>query len=141
DPVHAASRRDIRRRGVHRRCDPHRIAAERDPPSPRPQLPPPRPRGRRDRDRGPRGHRSHPGDQPAPVDVMGVKITITFSDPTDPEAFERHYVGTHAPLVRKLPGLRAYEYGRALTNFDGSPPDAFWVVSLTFDDAEAMHAS
>ena len=72
---------------------------------------------------------------------MAVKITITFWDPVDPEAFERHYVGTHAPLVRDLPGLRAYEYGRALTNFDGSEPDAFWVVSLTFDSEEAMHAS
>ena len=72
---------------------------------------------------------------------MSVKITITFWDPQDPEAFERHYVETHAPLVRALPGLRAYEYGRALTNFDGSPADAFWVVSLTFDSAEAMHAS
>ena len=72
---------------------------------------------------------------------MPVKITITFWDPVDPEAFERHYVGTHAPLVQQLPGLRAYEYGRALTNFDGSPPDAFWVVSLTFDDTESMHAS
>ena len=72
---------------------------------------------------------------------MPVKITITFWDPVDPEAFERHYVETHAPLVDELPGLRAYEYGRALTNFDGSAPDAFWVVSLTFDDADAMHAS
>ena len=72
---------------------------------------------------------------------MAVKITITFWTPTDPEAFERHYVETHAPLVRELPGLRAYEYGRALTNFDGSEPDAFWVVSLTFDDADAMHSS
>ena len=72
---------------------------------------------------------------------MAVKITITFWDPADPAAFERHYVETHAPLVKALPGLRAYEYGRALTNFDGSAPDAFWVVSLTFDDAEAMHAS
>ena len=43
--------------------------------------------------------------------------------------------------MKELPGLRAYEYGRALTNFDGSAPVAFWVVSLTFDDAEAMHAS
>ena len=43
--------------------------------------------------------------------------------------------------MRALPGLRAYEYGRALTNFDGSEPDAFWVVSLTFDDAAAMHSS
>jgi uncharacterized protein (TIGR02118 family) len=72
---------------------------------------------------------------------MAVKITITFWDPKDPDAFERHYVETHAPLVQELPGLRAYEYGRALTNFDGSAADAFWVVSLTFDDADAMHAS
>jgi len=72
---------------------------------------------------------------------MAVKITITFWSPADPEAFERHYIGTHAPLVRALPGLRAYEYGRALTNFDGSEADAFWVVSLTFDDETAMHAS
>jgi uncharacterized protein (TIGR02118 family) len=72
---------------------------------------------------------------------MPVKITITFGPPSDPAAFERHYVETHAPLVRDLPGLRAYEFGRALTNFDGSEPEAFWVVSLTFDDAEAMHAS
>jgi uncharacterized protein (TIGR02118 family) len=70
-----------------------------------------------------------------------VKITITFGPPADADAFERHYVGTHAPLVRDLPGLRAYEYGRALTNFDGSGPTAFWVVSLTFDDADAMHAA
>ena len=27
---------------------------------------------------------------------MTVKITITFSDPVDPEAFERHYTGVHA---------------------------------------------
>ncbi len=72
---------------------------------------------------------------------MPVKITITFGPPSDPAAFEHHYVETHAPLVRDLPGLRAYQFGRALTNFDGSAPEAFWVVSLTFDDAEAMHAS
>ena len=70
---------------------------------------------------------------------MPVKITITFGPPQDPAAFERHYVDTHAPLVQALPGLRAYEYGRALTNFDGSEPEHFWVVSLTFDDEQAMH--
>ena len=72
---------------------------------------------------------------------MAVKITITFWTPRDPEAFERHYVETHAPLVNAIPGLRAYEYGRALTNFDGSPPDAYWVVALTFDDVDSMHAA
>jgi uncharacterized protein (TIGR02118 family) len=73
--------------------------------------------------------------------AMAVKITITFGPPADPDAFERHYVSTHAPLVRVLPGLRGYEYGRALANFDGSPPEAFWVVSLSFDDADAMRSA
>ena len=72
---------------------------------------------------------------------MPVKITISFSDPEDPDAFVSHYVNTHVPLVNDLPGLRAFEWGHALTNFDGSPPDAFWVISMTFDSEEAMHAA
>jgi uncharacterized protein (TIGR02118 family) len=72
---------------------------------------------------------------------MAVKITISFSDPEDPDAFVDHYVNTHVPLVKSLPGLRAFEYGHALTNFDGSPPSAFWVISMTFDSEEAMHAA
>ena len=38
---------------------------------------------------------------------MTVKITISFFDPEDPEAFVSHYVNTHVPLVNDLPGLRA----------------------------------
>lgn len=72
---------------------------------------------------------------------MAVKLTSTFFDPEDPDAFVRHYVDVHVPLVRALPGLRAFEYGRALTNFDGSPPEAFWSISMTFDDEAAMHAA
>ena len=54
------------------------------------------------------------------ITTMPVKITISFSDPEDPDAFVSHYVNTHVPLVNDLPGLRAVEWGRALTNFDGS---------------------
>ena len=72
---------------------------------------------------------------------MPVKITINFSDPADPDAFVRHYVDVHVPLVNALPGLRHFEYGRAVTNFDGSPPDVFWSISMTFDDEAAMHAA
>ena len=49
----------------------------------------------------------------------------------DPDTFVRHYVNVHVPLVQALPGLRAFEYGRALTNFDGSQPDVFWSISMT----------
>jgi uncharacterized protein (TIGR02118 family) len=59
----------------------------------------------------------------------------------DADAFVRHYVHVHVPLVKALPGLRAFEYGRALTNFDGSEPEVFWSISMTFDDEAAMHAA
>ena len=72
---------------------------------------------------------------------MTVKINVTFGPPEDPAAFESYYVTQHAPLVTTIPGLRAYEYGRALTNFDGSAPEAFWVATLSFDSEEAMHAA
>ena len=68
---------------------------------------------------------------------MPVKITISFSDPVDPRV-RQHYVNVHVPLVNDLPGLRAFEWGRALTNFDGSPPDVFWVISMTFDSEQAL---
>ena len=41
------------------------------------------------------------------------------------------------PLVNDLPGLHAFEWVAA-TNFDGSPPDAFWVISMTFDSEQAL---
>lgn len=72
---------------------------------------------------------------------MTVKLTATFWTPSDPDAFERYYLEHHAPLVQTVPGLRRYEYGRVLTNFDGSSPDAFWVATLYFDDEAAMHAA
>ena len=72
---------------------------------------------------------------------MAVKITINFSDPVDPDAFVRHDVETHVPLVNALPRLRGFEYARAVTNFGGSPPDVFWSISMTFDDEAAMHAA
>ena len=59
---------------------------------------------------------------------MPVKITISFSDPEDPEAFVSHYVNTHVPMVNDLPGLRAFEWGRALTNFDGRSGDLIIVA-------------
>ena len=72
---------------------------------------------------------------------MTVRMNVNFGPPADPETFARYYVDVHAPLVRKLPGLRRYEYGRALANLDGSPPDFFWSITLVFDNVDAMHAA
>jgi uncharacterized protein (TIGR02118 family) len=72
---------------------------------------------------------------------MTVKLNVHFGMPTDTEAFARYYVETHAPIGRTLPGLRSFEYGRALSNLDGTPTDTFWIATLTFDDVDSMQAA
>ena len=76
---------------------------------------------------------------------MTVKITITFADPVDPEAVRAALRrASTRPLVRRaFPGLRGYEYGRALVDElrrQRRNRLVFRVVSLTFDSEEAMHA-
>ena len=69
---------------------------------------------------------------------MTVKANVHYGAPTDPGHFEQYFVSTHAPLVHKMPGLRTFEYGRALGNMDGTPSDTFWIATLTFDSMEDM---
>jgi uncharacterized protein (TIGR02118 family) len=35
-----------------------------------------------------------------------VRFLVLYQPPTDAEAFEKHYVGFHVPLAKRLPGLR-----------------------------------
>ena len=72
---------------------------------------------------------------------MAVKITINFSDPVDADAFVQHYVNVHVPLVQGAARTAGVRVRPALTNFDGSEPDVFWSISMTFDDEAAMHAA
>ena len=53
------------------------------------------------------------------------RFLVFWEQPTDPEAFERHYREVHIPLARKIPGLRSY----AITDWEQSvgvqkPPNA-----------------
>ena len=69
---------------------------------------------------------------------MTVKANVHYGAPTDPGHFESYFVSTHAPLAHKMPGLRTFEYGKAIGNMDGSPTDTFWIATLTFDSMEDM---
>jgi uncharacterized protein (TIGR02118 family) len=39
---------------------------------------------------------------------MPTRVLALYGHPTDPSAFDDYYVSTHAPLAKKLPGLRSY---------------------------------
>ena len=40
---------------------------------------------------------------------MTVTLVVLYTLPYDPEAFDRHYVEVHAPLVDRVPGLLAWD--------------------------------
>jgi len=38
---------------------------------------------------------------------MTVKLVVRYTQPADPDDFDKHYLGVHGPLVDTIPGLRA----------------------------------
>jgi uncharacterized protein (TIGR02118 family) len=70
-----------------------------------------------------------------------IKLTVLYDHPADPEAFDKHYLATHAPLVRALPGLDHFEVAFAQAGADGAPPRYHLIAELYFADGAAMRAA
>jgi uncharacterized protein (TIGR02118 family) len=68
------------------------------------------------------------------------KILVLYPPQPDPEAFETYYIGTHIPLVRKLPGLLAFGYSFQVHGVGGNSP-YFCVFEAEFRDAAALGAA
>jgi uncharacterized protein (TIGR02118 family) len=67
---------------------------------------------------------SRPGD--------AAYLVLYEGRPRDPEAFLRHYVERHVPLLWEFPGIRDVEVGL------GRDSDVFMVVRLVFDDLDTL---
>jgi uncharacterized protein (TIGR02118 family) len=70
-----------------------------------------------------------------------VKLVVLYTQPSDPEAFDRHYFGTHMPLVNAVPGLQRTETGKIGTALDGGEKTYYRVTELYFADRDAMQAA
>ena len=70
-----------------------------------------------------------------------VKLVVAYGQPEDPAAFDRHYAGTHIPLVQRIPNLRRFEAGKVLGTADGSAAPYYFIAELLFDTAEELQAS
>lgn len=68
------------------------------------------------------------------------RLTVLYSQPTDPQAFDDYYVGTHMPLAAALPGLRSAAVSKGDT-LDGSTPDIYQVAELYFDSKQDLLAA
>jgi uncharacterized protein (TIGR02118 family) len=70
-----------------------------------------------------------------------VKLVVLYTKPDDPEAFEQHYLGTHMPLARTVPGLLRGETGRLDGTLDGGEQTYYRIAELYFADQAALQAA
>jgi uncharacterized protein (TIGR02118 family) len=73
------------------------------------------------------------------IDVK--QILALYGHPDDPAAFDRHYVTTHAELVRRMPRLRAFRYGKVEQPVGTDPAPYYLVAEMTYDSQSDLDAS
>ncbi|MET3473217.1 uncharacterized protein (TIGR02118 family) [Novosphingobium sp. 1529] len=71
---------------------------------------------------------------------MSVKLVAVYHTPGDPAAFEEHYRGVHAPLVRRVPGLVNLRITRITTRLMGEG-DIHMIAEMVFADRAAFDAA
>ncbi len=72
---------------------------------------------------------------------MTVKLVVLYTQPENPEEFERHYTEQHVPLVHKVPGLQQFDAARFLAAGDNGELSYYRIAELTFADQEALQAA
>jgi uncharacterized protein (TIGR02118 family) len=72
---------------------------------------------------------------------MTVKVVVLYTRPDDADAFDKHYLETHVPLVNALPGLQRFESGRIIAAGDGGELTYYRVAELYFADQAALGAA
>jgi uncharacterized protein (TIGR02118 family) len=69
---------------------------------------------------------------------MTVKLVVLYTHPDDTDAFDRHYLGIHMPLVAKVPGLQRAETGRFTAALDRGEQTYYRAAELYFADQQAL---
>ena len=69
---------------------------------------------------------------------MALLIAV-YKTPKDKAAFDRHYHETHAPLAKKIPGVKTYEISNGPV-LPGGTSNVHLVAMLTFDSMAALQA-
>lgn len=72
---------------------------------------------------------------------MTVKLVVLYTPPADRDAFDRHYLDTHMPLVSRMPGLQRAETGRFVAAADGGEQTYYRAAELYFADRAALDAA
>lgn len=66
------------------------------------------------------------------------KLIALYKKPADIAAFDQHYVKTHIPTVKKIPGLKRYEISTSSVDTPGGESPFHLVAVLSFDSKQAL---
>lgn len=69
-----------------------------------------------------------------------VVVNVMYNAPSDPQAFEDYYFGTHMPIAEQIPGVDKVVLLKGLPGPDGSPPAYYRLTQIWFADASTMAA-
>ena len=69
---------------------------------------------------------------------MTVKLVVLYTQPDDPDVFERQYANVHMPMVHKIPGLERAETGIFIAEADGGDPIFYRIAELYFPDRATL---
>ncbi|MDH6287226.1 EthD family reductase [Rhodococcus opacus] len=67
-------------------------------------------------------------------------LMVLYGRPADPDAFRTYYQGTHLPIARKLPGVRAIRHTVDVAAAEGATPFVA-IFEADFDSAKEMFAA
>jgi len=70
-----------------------------------------------------------------------IKISVCYQTPTDPDAFDKHYLGVHIPMCDKLPGIKRIEVTKYKGTLDGKAAPYYLQTDLVFDSQDAAMAA
>jgi uncharacterized protein (TIGR02118 family) len=72
---------------------------------------------------------------------MPTRLLVLYGHPTDAAAFDAYYVGTHAPLVKRIPGLRSFTASSGEGGAPAGPAPYHLVGELDFDSLADLQAA
>jgi len=71
---------------------------------------------------------------------VAVRLIALYAAPEDPAAFDAHYRDTHAPIVRRYPGLRDLRLIRT-DGVSGRAPAFYLIAEMAFDSRADLDAA
>jgi uncharacterized protein (TIGR02118 family) len=66
------------------------------------------------------------------------RLVVMYKTPIDTAAFDKYYFEKHAPLAKKIPGLRQYEVSHGPVATPAGPSGVHLIAILQFDDLAAV---